>query len=350
MVSCNLTHAQQTYIASLGPIRVSNEMDWPPIDYAVAGQPSGYTIDLLHLIAKNTGLRFEFINGYSWVELRDMFNRGDLEVLQPIFKVTQNQSWGLFSQPLLTLPYAVVTTPKQATITNLLQLQSKKVAIPAGWSILPIIRQYYPTIQIVEVASSVDALQAVAQGEADATLDTSVVLHHTAEQFFIANLKFHENITFDLVNLPQQLHLLTRHTHPELATILDAGLASITNEQRIRLAAKWFRGTKYRQQAKAPAVVPYQYLLQLTKDKAKLNRIDNVQIEDREVFVFASLLNREKTPQEYFALVIGTDVVLGESLENVKISFRMALLFLVLLPMFLFFVNTVVNQLRKPNQ
>ena len=46
-------------------VRVANEDDWPPYDFSDKGFPSGYSIDLVKLVAKKVGLELEFINGYS---------------------------------------------------------------------------------------------------------------------------------------------------------------------------------------------------------------------------------------------------------------------------------------------
>ncbi|RLD35593.1 MAG: hypothetical protein DRI83_06635, partial [Bacteroidetes bacterium] len=68
-----LTSEESEWIAANTNIKVANELDWPPFDFAVDGEPKGYSIDLIKLIAEKTGLQLEFVNGYSWAELLDLF-------------------------------------------------------------------------------------------------------------------------------------------------------------------------------------------------------------------------------------------------------------------------------------
>jgi len=64
-----LTEEEKNYISQNPVIRVGNEMDWPPFDFAENGKPMGYSIDFIELVAQNSGLKIEFVNGYTWVEL-----------------------------------------------------------------------------------------------------------------------------------------------------------------------------------------------------------------------------------------------------------------------------------------
>src|SRR5690606_21121568 len=68
-----LTPEQQAFVAGAGKIRVANEPDWAPIDFAIAGEPRGYSVDLLRILARMAGLELDFINGYRWPELISLF-------------------------------------------------------------------------------------------------------------------------------------------------------------------------------------------------------------------------------------------------------------------------------------
>jgi hypothetical protein len=116
-----LTSQEQTWIKQAGTIKISNEMDWPPLDFAVAGEPRGYAIDLIRLLAHMTGLKIEFINGYTWPELLDQFKNGDIDVIHPVVRSDMTRDIGVFSDPLITLPQAVVTRPGSDPITTLPQ-------------------------------------------------------------------------------------------------------------------------------------------------------------------------------------------------------------------------------------
>src|SRR5690606_30914361 len=174
-----LDSAQRALIAATPLLTVSNELDWPPTDFAVSGQPYGYAIDTLALVAAMTGLRLDFVNGLSWPELVALFEGGQLDMLQPVFGTAENSARGRLSLPFLRVPYGVITPPGAAPVSHIGQLDGKRVAIPRGWSILPIVRNHYPHIQVVEANSVRDMFAAVRGGRADAGLDTAAILDYT---------------------------------------------------------------------------------------------------------------------------------------------------------------------------
>lgn len=103
-----LSEAERQWVASLPVLSVSNESDWPPFDFTVAGEPQGYAIDLLSLISQMTGLRFRYINGYNWPEFQEMFSRGELDILQPVLGTAENVRQGKMSEAFIHVPFGVL--------------------------------------------------------------------------------------------------------------------------------------------------------------------------------------------------------------------------------------------------
>lgn len=46
-----LSPEEHAYVLAHPVIRASNEMDYPPLDFVIDGQPNGYSIDLLNLLS-----------------------------------------------------------------------------------------------------------------------------------------------------------------------------------------------------------------------------------------------------------------------------------------------------------
>ena len=55
-----LSDKERAYLANLPVLKVSNELNWPPLDYAQSGQPRGYSVDVMNTLARMLGLRLEF--------------------------------------------------------------------------------------------------------------------------------------------------------------------------------------------------------------------------------------------------------------------------------------------------
>ena len=81
-----LTEEEKSFLQENPVIKVHNEMDWPPFNFADKGEPLGFSIDYMNLIAKKAGFRVEYVTGPSWNEFLDMMKAGTLDVMLNIVK------------------------------------------------------------------------------------------------------------------------------------------------------------------------------------------------------------------------------------------------------------------------
>ncbi len=87
-----LSQEEKDWLNQNPVLHVSNEMDWAPFDFAIGGVPQGYSIDLLNLVAQRIGLEIEYVNGYSWPELVELFKSDDLDLIHSISKNAERES------------------------------------------------------------------------------------------------------------------------------------------------------------------------------------------------------------------------------------------------------------------
>lgn len=342
-----LTDTQRAYLDSLDSIRISNEMDWPPIDFSVAGQPRGYTVDVLHIIGRMIDIEMEFINGYSWPELVQKFNTGDIDILQPVLATTPTSRLGPSSHTIVDLPYALVVHEKAPKITSLSELGGKTLALPEGWSLVDLIRETYPEINILLAPSTKAALEAVRDGRAFATLDAAVILRYTTQQYFIQGLQFIEHPIEPAGPLPSSFVLVFGAGFEPLREIVDGALATLNNSQTDALEEKWLADMA-RVQAESLASAPYAELMHTLNVPELLGQLQEVELQKdgrkSKHFVFVSPLSSSSDKADYFAIVIPADKVLGESLRRVSWSIAITIIcLLLLLPISWLFAEPIVR-------
>jgi len=77
-------------------INVSNENDWAPFDYAENGKAKGYSVDLIKILAKNIGIKVNFIQG-SWTELLMAFDEKSIDLMHVMTKDKEREKKYSFS-------------------------------------------------------------------------------------------------------------------------------------------------------------------------------------------------------------------------------------------------------------
>ncbi|MGM0594737.1 MAG: HD domain-containing phosphohydrolase [Pseudomonadota bacterium] len=310
-----LSERQRQTLAEHPVLTVSNELDWQPFDFAVAGEPRGYSIDVLSLVAEMTGLELHYVNGLSWPELKARYRAGDLDILHPVLETEENTRLGHLSAPLVEAYFGVVTRSGEAPISRVEQLFGRQVAIPSGWSSLPLLRRDFTQIDFVEVEDVAAMFAAVRNGEVSAGIDIAALLRYTSRQYFYDDVVVHAPLDFGEVSMPSSLHYLVRPEKEALIPILNQALANITPQQRQVLANHWL----FEQEGGgARASVPYVELVELAAALQGHDRMQKVSLEGREHFVYLQPLSRHGGGEEYFAVLTPVESLLAPVVGRVK--------------------------------
>jgi len=348
----SLTKQEKHLIATTPVITISNSKDWVPIDFAISGQPKGYSVDVIKLISQMTGIEFDYVNGFAWSQLVDMFKSDELDALQAVYDTPVNKNLGLMSEPFLGLPFALVTQPSQMPITKIQSINNKTLAISQGWSITPIIKKQFPSINIIEFDTPLEAINAVKNGRAYAALDSRIILKNILSQNFIDGLTIQPAISFKPLNIPENLHILIHEEHSDLLPIINKALKNITAEQKTVLQNKWLE-TKVNDETFQSINVPYKSLITEAKKLGVHNNLIKKTLENTEYYMFISPVNIRDKVKTYFAVVTPYQAIIGKSLEKVKLSMMItALCLLCMLPIsfyFARFIESPVKQLVKQN-
>lgn len=335
---------ERTLIASLGVLRVSNETDWAPIDFAISGEPRGYSIDYLALISQMTGLRFEYVNGFSWTKLVELYKKGDIDILQPIFDNGEKAYPGTFSSAFLELPYSLVTPRGREPIAHIRQMQGSTIAVPEGWSIIPTLRREYPGITVSIVDSTRAVFEAVRCGRADAGLDVGEILHYTGDKFFFTDLQYHDDIDFAPVDFPDRLHFLVSEDKAGVLPIINRAIAQVTGAQKAVLEQEWFHNPSHG----GMLAVPHAQLMELANDRERQRRLVKTNIDGQASYAFVSPIGDTGSGADYFGIVIPVGQVLKSALEKVKLSAMLTVIFLLLLaPAPWIFASPIVAPIKK---
>ncbi len=232
-----LTAEEKAFLKAHPVIRVHNESDWPPFNYAKEGKPLGFSIDYMNLIAKKMGLTIEYVTGPSWNEFLEMMKAGSLDVMLNIVKTPERQQYLLYTPPYIDNPN-VILSKSDRFYPDIKSLFGKTVALPKGFFTEEILRRNYPVIDLYPVRNALESMKAVTFGKADAAIGELAVFNHLLGEHVMTDLSISgEAIMGDAEY--SLLNIATRKDLPVLASILSKGVASISVEERKYLLNRW---------------------------------------------------------------------------------------------------------------
>ncbi|MDJ0811159.1 MAG: transporter substrate-binding domain-containing protein [Desulfobacterales bacterium] len=228
-----------TWLANHEEITVGYIPGWPPYSFLdTLGRPVGISIDFFELVAKKVGLKFR-INVGAWHKIYRRGQNKEIDVVASMTIKPNRKQWFSFPRHYLALPVYVVARKDDERIKVSDDLKGKIISLDTASWYVEEIREKYPTATLKLVDRPEHALRDVSTGKADATLAGSVVARHAIENKGLYNLhlasEFAENevdrITFGI-----------RNDSPELASIIDKGLAAITEVERLEILSRWVLG------------------------------------------------------------------------------------------------------------
>ncbi len=234
----DLTPSEKEFLRLHPVITVGNEDDWPPFDFNEHGVPQGYAIDHLELLGGKIGISFEYVNGYTWEELLDLFKKDRIDILPSLWISEERKEYMLFTKPYLELPYVIVTSKSNNSINSMEELRDKIIATPAGYVQEEVIKTSFPEIQRYQVTNPLEGLKAITYGKADAYIGYRGVVDYVIVTNFFTNLKIVGETKVDGLG-PQGLHIAVRQELYPLRSILQKAMDSVTRKERVELAQKW---------------------------------------------------------------------------------------------------------------
>ncbi|MFS1862547.1 HD domain-containing phosphohydrolase [Vibrio lentus] len=340
----NWSSEQQAIIEKTPPLLFSNQNDWGPMDFSVSGEPHGYAIDLLKMISEMSGVRFEFVNGFSWAELTGKFQEGSIDGLHSIQNYESNGVIGLYTDAIYELPFSVVTRGDVQTLSNYAELEGEKVAILSGWSITPQLRADFPNIELVEFSDMESALDAVENGEYFAVLDAKPVLSFSLEKFFHANLKVNEALSDLKASYPNQFHIVLQNEHQQLLPIINQAINALTEEQKAALSQKWFQHPALN----TGTTIPYTELYERTATATTEGEMVKIVLNGEAKRLYLKKIETGAQYSEYFAVAIPEAEIYSAVNKRVATSIGVTVLLMSLtLPVAWIFGAPIVRPIRQ---
>lgn len=230
-----LTPEEKAFIKIHPEIRLGADPKFVPFEFIdTDGEYKGITADYIDLLSRVTGIKMTVVKGLSWTEAYNKALHRDIDVLPAIGKTPEREVSFLFSEPYYHFKRVIVIRNSNTEIKGIEDLSGKTVAVQKFSSHHSYL-QLYPNINLSLYDSVEAALTSVANGTETAFLGNLATTHYLINSTGLTNLKF---IAFESEK-SQPLFMAVRKDWPELVSIINKGLETITQEQRIAINDKW---------------------------------------------------------------------------------------------------------------
>ena len=224
-------------------IRVHNEMDWPPFNFNEDGQPKGFSIDYMNLLASAAGLEVDYVSGPTWGEFFGMVQAGKLDVILNVTPTQERETYLNFTSSYLDTAVAVFVTEGSPSVSSLEDLAGRRLAVTEGLFAQEELSRDHPEIELVLVPNALESLYAILESRADAAIDILATISHLEQENTLSGLElgfiYRENSSATLNAIG------VRKDWPILRDILQKTMDALDPPQLASLKQKWLDLEQY---------------------------------------------------------------------------------------------------------
>jgi len=234
--SLQLSVAEQRWLERHPRVRVAINANIPPITFIDGnGKFRGIGVDVLAKITLRTGLQFDIQAMPSVADMVRAIKSGEIDVLAGIGLSSQREEDLLFTRAFLTSPSVLVTRLGPANPKVLDDMTGKTLALTQGNIAGEFVRQHFPLIRCTQAPLSADAMEMVAEGKADGSINSLISARYLISRQYRDRLQVSSTVGTD----PARSTLATSRQATELHSILDKALLSIPPEEIEELTLPW---------------------------------------------------------------------------------------------------------------
>ncbi len=230
-----LTEPERKWLAEHRQIVLGVDPDFVPFEFVEAdGNYRGMCADYVRIISDRTGISMKVAPDLSWGEVIEQAKVRQVDVLPCVGMTEERKEFLNYSNPHQSF-YRVVVIKEGSGIGNALDdLQRVRVAVQENSSHHGFLRDNTKiTPLLFETAEQ--AIMAVSKDRADVFVGNENMSGYTINKNGIVNLR----MTKIAGAVEKNLYFAVRNDWPELLSIINKGLASISEKERGAIRQKW---------------------------------------------------------------------------------------------------------------
>ncbi|HEV8073281.1 MAG TPA: transporter substrate-binding domain-containing protein [Opitutaceae bacterium] len=211
--------------------------DWLPFSSVDAdGKLSGIDIDVMALLSRRLGVDFEISTAPTWSDVYAKALARDVDMLAGTARTPEREPYFLFTEPYESFPVVIVERVDTPFLSSVQDLVGRNVAAARDYAPTLDLQRNYPGVHLVFTDTVDESMELVARGKADAVITNLANASFIIKTHGLTDLKIVGTMPRDF-----ELRYAVRLDWPELAGILDKGIASITLADLQSINDRWIR-------------------------------------------------------------------------------------------------------------
>lgn len=230
-----LTDAERQWLKQHPVIKLGVDPQWAPFEYIDDGEYKGLAADYIELIGERLGVKMEVVPNLSWPDVLDAAKARRLDLLPAAMRTERRSEYLSFTTAYLNFPMVIISQRGDDSVSSLSDLKGSRVGVVNQYVSHDILKREHPSLTLVPTASLAKGLESLSLGELDYFVDNVASVSHVIRSQGLTNLQIAAHTPYAF-----QLSMAVRKDWPELVSILNKSLTTISDRQHRSVQSNWF--------------------------------------------------------------------------------------------------------------
>lgn len=204
-------------------------------DIDANGKHSGIGAEYAEAVARRLGVGLQVLPFPDVASMLDALRAGTIDLVPFLTRTDERAKQFVYSVPYVEMPYMIVARSDSPLFWDLDSLRGRRLALALQHPLREVLAKRWPDVKVVDVPSGQGAMDAVAEGRADAAVEVK----------FFANLRIHGDndgrlrTTAVVEQIPAQFHFASSVQARALVPLIDEVLREMPDAERSRMLRRW---------------------------------------------------------------------------------------------------------------
>ena len=230
----SFTEKEKKYLLNKKSIKACIVSDMMPYSDFVNGKLTGIVYDYINLIEDKIDIPIFILKTKSFSQSLENIKNNKCDFIPALSKTQEREKIVNFTQSYTQVPYVLVTKKNVPFISDIKNINNKKIAVVNDFSIFNIVKNKYKNINLVKVSNLEKGLQKVKDGEVFAYIGTNATIWYKLQNELIDGLK----ISAKLDEL-SDIRIAVNKNDIQLGEILNKFVSHVDKNTKEVILNKW---------------------------------------------------------------------------------------------------------------
>ena len=232
--SLYLSDTEKNFLQKKKEIKMCVHPDWMPYENIQYGKYIGISANYIQQISSAINIPIKLIPTKTWSESLALFKDDQCDIIPFVATTPYRQKFMEFTEAYVTSPFVVVTKNDKSFISDMSELQNKKIGLLRNYGGTEILESKYLNVHFIKFNTLIEGLELVAEGKLYGFIDSLTTISYQIQKHFPAQLKIAGQLDEKL-----NMGIATHKNEHLLLSILNKAVNTMDIDTKTNILNQW---------------------------------------------------------------------------------------------------------------